>query len=284
MTIKNLEKTSLEDIVQTFNEAFTGYFVTIHLTKDLLIHKMTQENIRLSHSVGAFDKDRLVGFILCGIDTRNGQKMAYNGGTGVIPEYRGKGLTPKMYEFLMKLYKKEGVQKALLEVIVENAAAIRSYEKVGFDKLRELDCFKGQINYTKPELGIPITPRQILHPAWDDFSKFWNWQPTWPNTTEAIQRAGGTQKLLGLYHDEKLIAYGMINTQSGRIAQFGVKPDFRRRKIGKLLFYYLGKLGNPKLSIINIERQDQDTIRFLKDIGFSVYISQYEMGMDLTPK
>lgn len=284
MTIQSLEKTSLDDIVQTFNEAFTGYFVNIHLTKDLLIHKMTQENIRLSHSAGAFDEDKLVGFILCGIDTRNGLKMAYNGGTGVIPAYRGKGLTPKMYDFLMDLYQREGVQKALLEVIVENAAAIRSYEKVGFDKLRALDCFKGQINYNKPTLGIAITPRQILHPAWNDFAGFWNWQPTWPNTTEAVQRAGGTLKLLGLYHDEELIAYGMINTQSGRIAQFGVKPEFRRRKIGKLLFYYLGKLGNPKLSIINIEREDQDTIRFLKEIGFSVYISQYEMGMNLPPK
>ena len=281
LTIQNLEQTGLNTIIATFNEAFTDYYVKINLTQDQLIQKMTLENIRLKHSAGAFDGDQLVGLILSGIDTKGGLKTAYNGGTGVLPAYRGKGITPQLYSFLIDHYRQEGVQRGLLEVIEANDSAIRSYEKVGFRKLRELDCFKGKIEYDKPEPKLAVLARQIMHPDWEQMNQFWNWEPTWPNTTASIRRAGAGLKLLGLYHDDRLVASRVINTASGRIVQFGVHPDFRGKGLGRLLFYYLGKLGNPNLSIINIDRGDADTIGFLKHIGFSIYISQYEMGLDL---
>ena len=143
MTLQILEKIAFEPIVATFNAAFSDYFVPIKLTKDLLVNKMTVEHIRLKYSVGAFDDGQLIGLILGGLDTVEGKKMAYNGGTGVVPNRRGKGITPKMYEFLLEIYRKEAVDMALLEVIDKNTAAIRSYEKVGFQVLREFDCVKG---------------------------------------------------------------------------------------------------------------------------------------------
>ena len=109
MTIKSLEQTSLPEIVKTFNESFADYFVKIKLTQDQLIQKMTLENIRLNYYVGAFIDGQLVGLILSGIDNFKGIKTGYNGGTGVIPEHRGKGITPQLYEFLIEKYKKEGV-------------------------------------------------------------------------------------------------------------------------------------------------------------------------------
>ena len=124
-------------------------------------------------------------------------------------------------------------------------------------------------------------PRQIKRPDWQLLSEFWSWKPSWPSSIAAVQRAGGQLQILGLYDVETLLAYGIINLESGRITQFAVHPAYRNQGLGKLLFYYLSKLGNPKLSIINIDKSDKTSIDFLKHIGFDSYIGQFEMGLQL---
>ena len=39
-----------------------------------------------------FEKEIPIGFVLQGIREVDGQKIAWNGGTGIIPKYRGKKL------------------------------------------------------------------------------------------------------------------------------------------------------------------------------------------------
>ena len=281
MIIKTLEGISLDQIVATFNKAFSEYFVPVHLTKDSLIQKMAAENIRLKYSAGAFDDENLVGFMLCGLDTIGTEQISYNGGTGVLSEFRGNNLTSKMYAFLFDLYKELGVTRALLEVIDKNEPAIKAYEKVGFKTLRTFDCVKGKINLKKEDTTLNILPRQINHPDWELFTTFWDWQPSWSHATPAVQRLGGTAKILGLFIEETLIAYGILKIQSGRILQFAVHPEYRSKGLGKLLFYYLSKLGNPNLSIINIDKVDTNTISFLNHIGFHSYIGQFEMSCEI---
>lgn len=281
MTIKTLEGISLDQIVSTFNKAFAEYFVPVHLSKNSLIKKMAAENIRLKHSAGVFDNDDLVGFILCGLDTIDGEQISYNGGTGVIPEFRGNNLTGKMYAFLFDLYKEQEVKKAILEVIDNNEPAIKAYTKAGFKTLRAFECVKGKINLEKKDIALNILPRQIKHPDWTLFPTFWDCQPSWSHSTAAVQRIGSTAKILGLFIEETLIAYGILNIESGRILQFAVHPEYRSKGVGTLLFYYLSKLGNPNLSIINIDKADTNTITFLNHIGFRSYIGQFEMSCEI---
>jgi len=132
MVLKSLEFLDLADIVHTFNCAFADYIVPVRLDERQLQRKVIAENIDLACSAGAFDGGELVGLILHGRDELNGDKVLYNGGTGVLPEYRGQGLVGRFYEFLGPRLIKAGFDHCLLEVITTNVPAIRAYEKVGF--------------------------------------------------------------------------------------------------------------------------------------------------------
>src|ERR1043165_2240865 len=109
MQIKTLEQTSIAEITDTFNTAFAGYFVKLHVTEEQLKQRLIAEGIDLGSSIGAYDNNRLAGFILNGFDTVNGVLRSYNAGTGVIPAYRGKGLTNAMYAKMLPMIRSKGV-------------------------------------------------------------------------------------------------------------------------------------------------------------------------------
>ena len=125
MQFKTLGQTDFENIVEAFNDAFADYEIQLQRTKEELLQKIRVEDIDLSLSAGAFDGDTLVGFIFFGIDDHvNGIKTAWDGGTGVIPAYRGHKLTQRMFEFIQPALKQAGVKKILLEVLENNTVAI----------------------------------------------------------------------------------------------------------------------------------------------------------------
>lgn len=57
---------------------------------------------------------------------------AYMGFMYTVPEHRGKGVNWKIIEALEQWSMSQGVTEMRLEVYIDNLAAIRAYEKVGF--------------------------------------------------------------------------------------------------------------------------------------------------------
>ena len=62
-------------------------------------------------------------------------KHSYLGFMYVVPEHRGKGVNKKIVDALELWTSSVGVTEMQLEVYAENAAAIRAYEKAGYDGL-----------------------------------------------------------------------------------------------------------------------------------------------------
>lgn len=114
MELKTLSNTSTEDILSVFNLSFSDYIVPFHLSIEQLTTKIAAEKINPDISVGAFEDGRLVGFILQAEKTGSGEKIIYNGGTGVVPESRGKGLVRKMYDFIIPILKERNADTLLL--------------------------------------------------------------------------------------------------------------------------------------------------------------------------
>lgn len=52
---------------------------------------------------------------------------------GLIPEYRGRGLSKKVLEFLVQWGRVNGIKRILLAVDARNEPALRLYERVGFE-------------------------------------------------------------------------------------------------------------------------------------------------------
>lgn len=277
MQFQTLENQSIKELCNLFNAAFADYLVKIEMTAEKLQDKFDSEDINLAHSVSLFSKGKPVGFIFHGVrDTKNG-KVVYNAGTGVIPEFRGKNATVSMYEFILPKLAKSGVNEIVLEVIDKNTPAIKSYKKVGFTILHELECFKGYPDISKPNDSL------IVEESEQNFTPpehFWDWQPTWQNTTQTVKQSGN-YKTWSIYHNNTQIAYLTGNPESGKIAQFAVDPAHRWKGLGTSLFCHFAGLASNVPMVINVADQSGQTQDFLKAIGMTLFLKQYKMQLIL---
>jgi GNAT superfamily N-acetyltransferase len=279
LQFKNLENISLEVLLETFNESFSDYFVRLQLTKEQLERKLVSDSIDLSLSAGVFESERLIGFILHGIALVNGEKAAYNAGTGVIPSKRGQQLTKLIYRFILPSLEAAGVKNCYLEVLEQNIQAIKSYESTGYKIHRTLICFKGIPQIQEDSKSYPVLALKEMD--WDTWASFWDWQPTWQNATTALKNIGSGNNSIGIHLDEKLVAYASYNPQNNRISQFAVAKDYRKQGLGSALFQHIYNENKAELSLVNVDAAAADTLSFLKSIGLTAFVNQYEMKKEM---
>jgi ribosomal protein S18 acetylase RimI-like enzyme len=278
MEIKSLENIETNELVAVFNQSFSDYIVPLEITKEQLENKIKSDNIKLEFSVGAFENNRLIGFILHGLNFVNGNKITYNAGTGVIPEKRGNKITFKLLEHIIPKLKEQNVTKIKLEVITENEIAFRTYKKIGFEIIRELNCYKGQIK-SKIESKFKILP--LKNYDWELLKSFWDWDPTWQNSISSAENTSHLNVAIGAFDSNSLIGYLIYNPNSNRIQQFAVNKEHRNQGVGKQIFQYISRENEKDFSTINIETKSLNTNTFLLSLGLEVYIKQYEMELKL---
>ena len=279
MQFKTLGQTDFENIVEAFNDAFADYEIQLQRTKEELLQKIRVEDIDLSLSAGAFDGDTLVGFIFFGIDDHvNGIKTAWDGGTGVIPAYRGHKLTQRMFEFIQPALKQAGVKKILLEVLENNTGAYKIYESLGFRETRKLNAYKGILN----GLSSVKYNVEILHPFdIDVLLNFGDFQPPWQQMNKRVNNWGDVISSIGIKHNNDIVAYARYNTTTKRVLQFAVSGKYRRKGMATALFHHIAGDNSTPVTVINVDNGSSETNAFLKTIGLNYFISQYEMEMIL---
>jgi ribosomal protein S18 acetylase RimI-like enzyme len=280
MITRNLTNTPIEEIVDTLHEAFSDYFVTVKPTIEQFKNSILSNNFKLELSAGAFDNSKLIGFVHHGIDEIEGHKIAYNGGTGVIPYYRGNQITSKLYEFLIPQLIEIGIKKVILEVITKNKSAIKTYEKIGFIETKKYDCLKGYINCNIPE-NSTFFLKELEHYDWKILTSFWDFTPSWQNSKQAVTNLKGSTISIGAHLSNQLVGYLIYNPTSNKVMQFGVDKHFRNKGIGSLLFKELAKSVKKEIVITNTLIDSANTSLFLKSIGFESFIQQNEMELTL---
>lgn len=278
MRFGTLENCSFVELVNVFNAAFADYLVPLQLSEEQLRAKFITENIHLKYSVGVWSEDCLIAFILHGIGEREGQRCLYNGGTGVLPAFRGKGLTVKMYQYFIPTLKDAGILKVYLEVLTENEAAIASYKKVGFRSERLLSCWKGKVSSLHPSLFIIDNPKET---TWSEWSSWWSMQPSWQHTTDAVLRNLEKNKILCAYSEEQCVGYIVFQPISKKIIQLAVHPHYRRKGIASMLLAEGAKKWGEEWAMINVDEQAEDLMLFLNDQDFNLFVKQWEMVLEL---
>ncbi|WP_162127859.1 GNAT family N-acetyltransferase [Flavobacterium phycosphaerae] len=279
ITLQTLENTSIDTILSTFNLAFSDYVVPMRITKEQLLHKINAENIRLDYSVGAFEDNELIAFILHGYTINNNKHLIYNGGTGVIPSKRGNKLTALLYDYLLPKLREKQIDSVTLEVITTNKPAIVTYEKTGFKTIRTLDCFKGTI---QQKVMLGTADIQVMNSLdWKQLTAFWDWQPSWQNAAPAIEKSKTDLVSLGIYQNKELCGYLIFNPKSNRIQQFAIAKTHRNKGLAGQLIGFIAANYTPEVSMINIDSSSATTIAFLQNSGFQKTVSQYEMELKL---
>jgi ribosomal protein S18 acetylase RimI-like enzyme len=279
MEIKTLEGISEKEIVNIFNDSFSDYFISFKLTEEQLTSKMLADKTDLNLSVGVFEKGKLIAFILHGFDIINNKKILYNGGTGVIPQKRGFGLTNQMYLFIMPLLVERGINKIVLEVIIKNIQAIKSYEKSGFKAKRKLLCFKGEIKLSNINDNLVIN--ELENYNWKLMESFWDTSPTWQNSKNVVNTLKINNVSLGAYIENQLVGYVIYNPTNKRVQQIAVSKDFRKKRIASTLIFELKEKFGNTLSIINAPKREKVIKEFFNKIGLENNLEQLEMELEL---
>jgi ribosomal protein S18 acetylase RimI-like enzyme len=273
----------VELIHQTFVAAFADYTVKFELTERQFQNHVTLNAVDLNRSAGCFEGERLVGLSLNGFGSWEGKDTIYDAGTAVLPEYRRRGVSRAMFEWMMPIFADRGYKQFLLEVISHNEPAVRLYERLGFRTTRELlllesDSLTGR-EHPAPN-GIEI--REIHRHESVPFALFWEGKPSWQNSLEAIERSLQMKRLFGAYEGEKCVGYIIFSGGVGRLAQLAVDRDYRRQGIASRLLVEMQKdAAGHQLQVINLDESITEAVVFFQNRGFKRTLTQFEMVREL---
>ncbi|MFH2001887.1 MAG: GNAT family N-acetyltransferase, partial [Planctomycetota bacterium] len=108
--LDHLSESMMPEIHRTFLEAFFDYAQDAgHVTEALLYNRAVKNGIDFRSSVGAFDGGKMVGFTLVGLDMWEGAFPAFDIATGIVKDYRGKGLARRIFDFALPGLKEKAV-------------------------------------------------------------------------------------------------------------------------------------------------------------------------------
>lgn len=279
MEIRTLEGVPVAMIADTFNEAFSDYKIKFSVTEELFHKKFQAEGITPENSIGAFDGERLVGFILQGVDVINGIGYVFNAGTGVVPSHRGRKITGQMYESALNMMMEKGFTHHQLEVLHDNEKAKRVYLKMGFKDVRMVASFTGTISL---EIPSSVTIRQADTIDFETLKLWRNIEPTWQNNTRCIQRAHNRHDFYIAYYNGIEAGYAAVDTLNKRVKQFAVKPSLRNNGIGSALFSHISAQYGIT-TFVNYDLSDTRAVALFKKIGLRQENELYEMRLTCIP-
>ena len=277
--IRILTPGDLAQLYFTFLEAFADYSVDMHLDRKAFeVRMLSKLHIDWGQSIGAFSGDKMVGFIAHTSNAYQGCLTAYNGGTGVIPAYRGLGLTGHMYDLAKKQFRKYDIAKCVLEVIDSNTHALKAYTQIGFKKTRRLKCYKlmmpahlpQKISFTVSALNTVMLAKIAVQV-----------RTSFMDTLEQLSRNQPNEKMILCHQAGELIAYAIFNPANGRIGHLWVREDHRRRGVGASLMATAQKYCDRPPTVINVDETDEIAHQFLIACGFENQINQWEMLLQL---
>lgn len=261
-----LQETSLQQLADCFNLAFSDYEQPMNFTPESLQYYLTASAVDLTLSFGAFCGDLLVGFILNSGGIYQNQRVVFDAGTGVIPEHRGKKVFSGLFAYTARQLQRKGISKYYLEVLQSNHHAQSIYKKVAFSIRREYTVLAatggGQ------DCGVTVTPYQ-------DFTAFatkYAVEPSFEHTSHTIGRNPRLYEVRSLPNR----AYCVYAKRNGAIVQLHYDDlDALKNVISALIKRY------PSAWAKNIDCRCGDVIGMFTELGFTEVTKQYEMARDI---
>ncbi|MCU0096449.1 GNAT family N-acetyltransferase [Bacillus sp. OR9] len=274
---KRCSEVSIDLVYEAFRDGFSDYIIKMEVSKEDFIKRFlgTEGNL-LEHSFLALDGGKSIGVILGGIKDYENIKTMRCGTLAVHPNYRGIGVSQKLFE----LHKEEALQneckQLFLEVIVGNDRAIRFYNKLGYEKVYDLSYYNLK-DLTKiiSKGGKGIEVKQLEFPSFKvEIQKWLHFHINWQNDMDYIEKTNNT--FYGAYVGNELNGSICINEQ-GKISFIFVDKDYRNIGIATSLLLRASEELN--IAILSIGFPNNNLLEgFLKKTGFEKNsLAQYEM-------
>ena len=263
--IRNLVGQSFETLTAAFNDAFSDYDIPANYPVEYLRGLVTRRGFRPDLAVGAFDGERLVGFVFNCLDGDN----AYNSGTGVVISHRRQGIARQLMQRSIETLP---AKRYWLEVIETNHRAHALYCELGFQEPRRLQSWKFVGRASARPDGLKPVLRELANVHLRDYERFFDMRPSWQNTIRSIERAAEPYVAIG---DERAIV--VLFPSNGDIPLLAVSPDARRQGLGRALLDLAARRAAKPLRIMNIEDEAHGINAFLERVGATRFVRQIEM-------
>lgn len=272
MKVTHLGHTDFNVIMECFLSSFEGYFVKMPTDYNYYRQRWKAAKVRYDLSYGMFDDDKLVGFIIHAVDERENHLIAFNTGTGVIPEYRGQKIVKSIYDYAIPDLIQNGITKSVLEVIIENHKAIKAYKGVGFKIRKTFKCFSGELSVSEESI-------EIYEVSFDNIS--WKQMPnqdtySWDFNNRSLR--GGNFKYYNVFHNGIVESFFSINIENNTINQLEVLNT--KNGNWKRLFFAVQSISK-QVRIINVDDTLEEKLSAIEKSGLKNTVNQYEMELNL---
>ncbi len=138
LSLKPATEFTIPQLADLMTRSFEGYFVPVNITDTILLTMLRRDGIDLTASRIIMKDDEPSGLALI---ARRGwtSRLA---AMGIVSTARNGGTGTWAMGQLIEEARSRGEKEMLLEVIEQNTAGVKLYEKVGFAKIRRLVGYK----------------------------------------------------------------------------------------------------------------------------------------------
>lgn len=146
------------ELAALFTAVYEGYWFPIELDGAAFTAMVRQGDIDLEASRVALEGGTPAGIALLGIRGETG----WIGGMGVVPALRRRGVGEGLMRAVLEAARARGLREVTLEVLEQNDSAIRLYERLGFERIRELEVWSAEAG-GEPASGVRAATLDAAH-------------------------------------------------------------------------------------------------------------------------
>jgi len=109
------------------------------------------------------------------------------------------------------------------------------------------------------------------------------YRPSWQNATESMINICEHVHMVVAKRGDRVVGYGLLLKERGRLAQFGFADDFWGEEITlPLMERLLAASEVEEIFAINIDEKAEKSLALLESCGFKEEVRQWEMMMELS--
>lgn len=279
---KKCTEVELTSVYRAFQAGFSDYMIKMDISKEDFIKRfLGPEGNKLENSFVALNENKPIGIILGGIKVYEGIPTMRCGALAIHPEFRGKNVSNKLFEFHKEEALRNGCKQLFLEAIVGNDRAIQFYRKLGYEKVYDLSYYNLNdlsklITSNVEGIGVKKIPFDEFRNGIQDWLHF---HINWQNDIDYMEKAENNT-YYGAYFNKKLAGCICVST-NGKISFFFVDKNFRGKGVASFLLQTVSK--ELQLSTLSIGFPNNSLLEgFLKKQSFiKNTLAQYEMYLVL---
>lgn len=293
LIIRSLGDCTINELAELWNRGFQNYYVDMTTTPERVLGRLGRRSIHPECSVTGWIDGKPAGFVMVGIARVSGKKLAWNGGSGVSPAFRGRSLSKALLREAMRRTRAEGAKTIVLETRTENEPAIRAYRSCGFEIVDTLHDMRRSGSFEtipfrrddRVEYAITdATPEQAGRLPFYCHERI-SWTTQWFNS-------GDSRAMLAIDDAGEVAGYAIYKRsvdengrlRSAELTQCEAKPG--RDDCREVVRFLLGRvMGPPEADITRfahyIRESNTEAIEALREAGFAVTLSEYLMAARL---